>query len=310
MESTTIEEEKKKCNDTREVRFCIGKSNLWDTPIHAIIKELRNKHGLTWLRHSMSYHKFSNLREIFQGDLTRKLMDGVVSRDFRDLPCNCNKASKVDGKCAYNEECRKMCLVYRATCTICDQPYIGQTQQKLKERMGGHLNDVRKLVLRGETSDTFAAHFARHCKEEGITKPTTGKLRKMMKVKILWQGNPISCMKSFGKLSCSLCMRERIEILRAEKQEEYRIINSRKEIYGACAHKTRFHRFLKEHTDVKNTSTDDGDKPEKVYKYKDRATAVGDSADPTGSSPRPARVHDVIPPPGDPGVCSPVLVCV
>jgi hypothetical protein len=29
----------------------------------------------------------------------------------------------------------------------------------------------------------------------------------------------------------------------------------------------RFHRFLKEHTDVKNTSTDEGKKPEKVYKY-------------------------------------------
>jgi hypothetical protein len=31
----------------------------------------------------------------------------------------------------------------------------------------------------------------------------------------------------------------------------------------------RFHRFLKEHTNVKNTSTDDGDKPEKVYKFDD-----------------------------------------
>jgi hypothetical protein len=32
----------------------------------------------------------------------------------------------------------------------------------------------------------------------------------------------------------------------------------------------RFHRFLKEHTNVKNTSTDaEGNKPEKVYKYDD-----------------------------------------
>jgi hypothetical protein len=28
----------------------------------------------------------------------------------------------------------------------------------------------------------------------------------------------------------------------------------------------RFHRILKEHTNMKNTSTDDGVKPEKVYK--------------------------------------------
>jgi hypothetical protein len=41
------------------------------------------------------------------------------------------------------------------------------------------------------------------------------------------------------------------------------------EIYGACQHKTKFHRFLKEHTNMKNTSTDDGNMPEKVYKYDD-----------------------------------------
>jgi hypothetical protein len=52
-------------------------SKGWNNPIHAILKELRNKDGLTWLRISMSYHKFSNLREIFQGDLNRKLMDGI-----------------------------------------------------------------------------------------------------------------------------------------------------------------------------------------------------------------------------------------
>jgi hypothetical protein len=30
------------------------------------------------------------------------------------------------------------------------------------------------------------------------------------------------------------------------------------------------HRFLKEHTNMKNTSTDLGGKPEKVYKYDDQ----------------------------------------
>jgi hypothetical protein len=56
-------------------------------------------------------------------------------------------------------------------------------------------------------------------------KPTSDEIRKMMKVKIVWQGNVISCMKSFGKLNCSLCMRERIEILRTIRQEEWKIIN-------------------------------------------------------------------------------------
>jgi hypothetical protein len=43
------------------------------------------------------------------------------------------------------------------------------------------------------------------------------------------------------------------------------------EIYGACRHKMRFCRFLKEHANVKNTSTDEGNKPENVYKYARRS---------------------------------------
>jgi hypothetical protein len=48
------------------------------------------------------------------------------------------------------------------------------------------------------------------------------------------------------------------------------------------------------HTNVKNTSTDDGDKPEKVYKYDNRdGLSVLDSSQ--ESSPHPVRVSDVSP---------------
>jgi hypothetical protein len=134
--------------------------------------------------------------------------------------------------------------------------------------MGQHLNDAKKLVTKGTKLDSFASHFAQHCKKE--VKPTSNELRKMMKVKIFWQGNTISCTKSFGKLNCSLCMPERVEILCTICQEEWKIISHCNEIYGACRHKTMFCRFLKEHTNVKNTSTDDGNKPEKGYKYNDQ----------------------------------------
>jgi hypothetical protein len=94
------------------------------------------------------------------------------------------------------------------------------------------------------------------------------------------------------------------------RQEEWKIINHCNEIYGACWHKMRFYRFLKEHTNVKNTSTDDGDKPEKVYKYDDR-DGLSDSDDSQESSPcRPARVSNVTPPPGALDVCTPILVSV
>jgi hypothetical protein len=62
---------------------------------------------------------------------------------------------------------------------------------------------------------------------------------------------------------------------------------------------------------VKNTSTDDGDKPEKVYKY-DNWDGLSDSDDSQESSPRPACVSNVRHPtsPGVLDVCTPILVCV
>jgi len=60
-------------NRRRTTYFCIGYSNIWSKPVHSIIKSIKDKFNLQWLRVSMSYHRFTNLREIFQGDLSRKL---------------------------------------------------------------------------------------------------------------------------------------------------------------------------------------------------------------------------------------------
>ena len=60
------------------------------------------------------------------------------------------------------------------------------------------LDDVKKLVTKGVHSDLFAVHFARHCTPK--VKLSSKELRAMMKYQIIWQGNPISCMKTFGKV--------------------------------------------------------------------------------------------------------------
>jgi hypothetical protein len=39
----------KEKKNMRTVRFCLGMSKWWNDPVHAILKELRNKHELTWL---------------------------------------------------------------------------------------------------------------------------------------------------------------------------------------------------------------------------------------------------------------------
>jgi len=206
----------------------------------------------------MSYHKIVNLGQILQGDLNSKLIKGVRSLDFENLECNCNSKSKTDGKCVYGGKCRHSIVVYKATCKICDKFYVGNTQQKLKLRMNQHYMDVRNLVNKQLTSDSYARHFASHfIKEDNIT---AQKIRNINKLEILWQGNPISCVKSFGKPSCSLCMKERISILTETRERPTRLINSCNEIYGACRHKTRFHRY-KNYT----TSTDDGVTPERDH---------------------------------------------
>ena len=70
---------------------------------------------------------------------------------------------------------------------------------------------------------------------------------------ILWQGNPISVSKSFVKFNCSLCMRERLEILKAFKYQPLRLINSSNELFGACRHRPVSHRY-----NSYTTSADEG----------------------------------------------------
>jgi len=95
----------------------------------------------------------------------------------------------------------------------------------------------------GDKSDSFADHMANHFEERGLTAATCQMTKEMVKMKLLWQGNIISCMKSFGKRNCKLCMKERLAILRKSQKNPKKMINAKSEIYGGCRHKTKFHRF-------------------------------------------------------------------
>ena len=66
-----------------------------------------------------------------------------------------------------------------------------------------------------------------------------------------------------------------MEILKASREDKENLINSCHEIYGACRHKAKFHRFIKNGNVTNNTNTDDGGKPERVDNNSvDRATSV------------------------------------
>ena len=193
----------------------------------------------------MSYHKFTNLGEIFQGDLNNKLMEGITSKDFMDLKCNCMNSTKVNGNCMYGGNCRKSIVIYKATCTECGCYYIGNTQQKLKTRMNQHFTDTKNLVNNNKLSDSFAKHFASHFQDKNHI--SRGDVRKITNMEILWQGNPISSIKTFKNLNCNLCTKERLEIykfMKLDKKNKTKLlINSLNELYGGCRHNPKFHRY-------------------------------------------------------------------
>ena len=176
----------------RAIYFKIGFSNYWGKPIHKLIKDIKKKFpSLSWLRVSMSYHRFVNLRELFQGDLNAKISEGIKSLDFENLDCNCKKPEN----CPYKGKCRRAIVVYKATCLKTGKQYIGNTQQYVKKRIQQHVQDVKNLVLNEKNSDSFASHFA------GLVPPNTTrkdiKNHIAIKIDLLWQGQALSTVKAF-----------------------------------------------------------------------------------------------------------------
>ena len=206
----------------------------------------------------MSYHRFTNLREIFQGDLSGKLVEEVTSMDFKTLDCNCRLGGG-NKRCGYNNVCRKSIVVYRVRCNITDKVYIGNTQQHFKTRMQQHFSDVKRLHSKGEKSDSYAKHFAFHLQNFKDISPRLQ--RNNITCSVIWEGNPLSAVKSFGTASCMLCNQERLEILKQSRKDPKMLINSCNEIYGACRHNPKFHRYCRA-----VPSTDESVKDERVLK--------------------------------------------
>ena len=106
--------------------------------------------------------------------------------------------------CACRGECYRWCVVYKATCKLCGDFYVN-TQNTLKI-MEQHLQDVTPKVIHNKNSDSFAAHYVKHFTQ----KPSPQKCCKIMSFEIIYAVNPICSMKTWGKSSCTLCIKERI----------------------------------------------------------------------------------------------------
>ena len=123
----------------------------------------------------MAYQKFENIEQTFNAHINKRIMTGIVSRDFKNRNCNCKGRNKNQNRnlCYYNSLCRTCCVIYELKCKLCKMKYLGSTQQFLKARTAGHFSDVVKLKNRGISSDAFVAYFTKYLKkynEKVITK--------------------------------------------------------------------------------------------------------------------------------------------
>ena len=75
--------------------------------------------------------------------------------------------------------------------------------------MEQHFQDVNQKFINDNNLDSFAAYFAKNF----IQKQSLQQCRKIMSQERPSTINPIGFIKNWGKLSCTLCMKERIEII-------------------------------------------------------------------------------------------------
>ena len=74
--------------------------------------------------------------------------------------------------------------------------------------MEQHFQDVAQKLQHNRNSDTFAAHFAQNFEQ----KTTPQQCREINKFEILSKVNSTGSMKNWSKSSCTLCMKEILEI--------------------------------------------------------------------------------------------------
>ena len=148
----------------------------------------------------MSYHKFSNLCEIFQVDLAKNFL-----RTFGHLISWIGHVIAIDDHWS-------MVLVLLVLSSEDLLQCIKQLVYVAINTTLGILNKISRSILimvnRGKDPDSFAHHFDTHFLEDilGGYKINVGDVKPLIKMDIIWYGNVICCMKTFGKLDCCLCL--------------------------------------------------------------------------------------------------------
>jgi hypothetical protein len=100
--------------------------------------------------------------------------------------------------------------------------YIRKTQQNFKESNGGPLSGQQEAHGERSPHQLLCKKFHRHFTKRSCSTVASPQI----KCNILWQGNLISVVKTFGKSTWALCNRERMEIVKLSRTISDQLINS------------------------------------------------------------------------------------
>jgi len=109
--------------------------------------------------------------------------------------------------------------------------------------MQQHFNEVQKLVKLGKKSDPCSKCFATQFHDAN---PPPVNQKGGMTCSVIWQGNPISAVKTFATKNCALCAKERIAIVKQSRSNLQLLLNSNNKICDTCRHRPRLHMHVKQ----------------------------------------------------------------
>ena len=149
---------------SRNTYFVSAYSNRWQVNLSKIFNDKAAECAQKWIRIRYSKTIHPTFATLLAGDRQAKIMEGISSKDFISLPCNCSEPiiRRSGNNCPWKGNCREKVIVYKITCVICQKFYIGSTQNALKQRTSMHIQNIRDLFLRNKTSSTLAKHFSKH----------------------------------------------------------------------------------------------------------------------------------------------------
>ena len=137
--------------------------------------------------------------------------------------CNCRKKNE----CPLNGDCRKSSMIYKCDVTspgILKKVYIGLTEKEFKTRWNSHKLSLNNTKYKNSTS---LSSYVWDLKENHNIMPN-----------LKW--SIVKHAKSYtnNARSCSLCLREKFEILFYDNKNE--LLNKRSELISKCRHMNKF----------------------------------------------------------------------